>query len=765
MKVKNLKFLPWLLIDEYIFQFKTRSYQFEGRKNLVIKGKKQRNLDNKLNRYSSSFALSQSLNFYLKKNVSFVKSKKKILVQSYFFNYQLERARLHNYLKKEIKFCWAADFENRKNFIQNLVFLKFFSPIFSSFPHEIRKRIAYFLTFLIQIKRMEKNKKFYQRDFHSVRFLEKTFLLSWSNKVKTIELVLTNRRSLKRKEESSKNFLERFYKNKINFRKKLYHLFFFSYLEALWERKSYKENSSGYLGSSYYDTLESLIRFYYKFVNEKKTDFAKKVVLSESIFSRKSSLTKTKLWLNSNLFFFHEKILSQSKKDFLIVFNQYYSKRILAIRTGKLIDRRSRKRLYPKFAQENQIEVESESLVELNLKNSAYVNSGIAKKRKNSLKIFSQNYEKKLNSIQYQSLTFKLSFQKILFNFYLNLSWTGLDSSILSFYLKNLNRYLAPFQVFNLKKQKFYLSKICRFNEELLFFTEKLLFLNKDIKKKLVKLKLHQLDIELYRSKLKERFNKIFLLGFEILMIKDGKMQNSLPNKSNSETYRTEINSTQHQNKPLAIKDSKNETRMVKLANKSNKVIESEIAGRKNAKIADIKAQIERKKSKFEIFSNYFSFSSLILPSKEKIRLHLQELSFLIKMSKGKTQEELIYKLAPKINEWSQKYRNISIKRILNHCDYLTSKMIWKWACRKHPKKTKVWIKEKYFISLNKKTWIFASSDKVKEGYLCLPCHNETELVQHIPVVKGKSIYGGKFKTKYWCKRLFLSNLSLTKKT
>jgi hypothetical protein len=78
--------------------------------------------------------------------------------------------------------------------------------------------------------------------------------------------------------------------------------------------------------------------------------------------------------------------------------------------------------------------------------------------------------------------------------------------------------------------------------------------------------------------------------------------------------------------------------------------------------------------------------------------------------------------------------------------------MLWRWACRRHPKKNKKWIKKKYFKSLNGKNWVFSyqgktskhlstkyswisssqSSDKKENSHLifiCLPTHSDLTIV------------------------------------
>jgi hypothetical protein len=100
-------------------------------------------------------------------------------------------------------------------------------------------------------------------------------------------------------------------------------------------------------------------------------------------------------------------------------------------------------------------------------------------------------------------------------------------------------------------------------------------------------------------------------------------------------------------------------------------------------------------------------------PAASYIRKHLQEIRNTIHKCKSSNQIFLIEKLSPIIRSWSYYYKNINNKDFLHYCDFITFKMLWRWACRRHPKKNKNWIKKKYFKSLNGKNWVFSYQKKI----------------------------------------------------
>jgi hypothetical protein len=189
-----------------------------------------------------------------------------------------------------------------------------------------------------------------------------------------------------------------------------------------------------------------------------------------------------------------------------------------------------------------------------------------------------------------------------------------------------------------------------------------------------------------------------------------------------------------------------------------------------------------------------------IIPSLSNVRDHIEQIRQTIKKNKGRSQVFLIKKLAPIIKGWSDAFyyrsrlglkhfllteggltkpfldysylqKKLFIRRnVINtpawlkyayYCDFLTFKMLWRWACRRHQKKSKIWIKEKYFktlpflegVNFNSflclsnyaskykispsyaKKWVFAvqQNNRHQNGalrLLCLPTHSGAVVIQ-----------------------------------
>ena len=118
-------------------------------------------------------------------------------------------------------------------------------------------------------------------------------------------------------------------------------------------------------------------------------------------------------------------------------------------------------------------------------------------------------------------------------------------------------------------------------------------------------------------------------------------------------------------------------------------------------------------------------------PSKKEIKIYFDKLKKIIKNSNAISQESLIFKLSNNIRIWAYYYNIISNKKILQYCDYLLFKMLWRWCCRRHPSKNKKWIKYKYFHKINGITWVFGVYKPTTSYLICLPNHSDIKLLKY----------------------------------
>jgi RNA-directed DNA polymerase len=106
----------------------------------------------------------------------------------------------------------------------------------------------------------------------------------------------------------------------------------------------------------------------------------------------------------------------------------------------------------------------------------------------------------------------------------------------------------------------------------------------------------------------------------------------------------------------------------------------------------------------------------LIKPSAKNVKLMLHKVRKIIKTSGQMSAGHLIVRLNPIIRGWANYHRHVVSKRIFSKVDNAIFKALWRWAKRRHPNKSRKWIKKKYFHSIGHRNWVFCGQIKAKDG-------------------------------------------------
>jgi RNA-directed DNA polymerase len=150
---------------------------------------------------------------------------------------------------------------------------------------------------------------------------------------------------------------------------------------------------------------------------------------------------------------------------------------------------------------------------------------------------------------------------------------------------------------------------------------------------------------------------------------------------------------------------------------------------------------------------NQLGFKTIIKPSKDKVKSHLKKIGDVIRNHKSVSQEVLITKLNPIIRGWSNYYSSVCSKETYAECDYILYQQLKRWAERRHNKKSKSWVANKYWQSDysngKMRNWCFTTHE---EGGMKLLKHSDTPIVRHIKVKGNKSLFDGDLM--YWSSRL-----------
>lgn len=115
---------------------------------------------------------------------------------------------------------------------------------------------------------------------------------------------------------------------------------------------------------------------------------------------------------------------------------------------------------------------------------------------------------------------------------------------------------------------------------------------------------------------------------------------------------------------------------------------------------------------------NIRKFKNKILtkPSKPAQKRFLAKIRKIIKSNKGCRQESLIRLLNPMITGWGNYYKHGATRDAFHWADHQIYKALWQWAKRRHSKKGKQWIADKYWHVAKGRGWHFASYFKKPNG-------------------------------------------------
>lgn len=106
----------------------------------------------------------------------------------------------------------------------------------------------------------------------------------------------------------------------------------------------------------------------------------------------------------------------------------------------------------------------------------------------------------------------------------------------------------------------------------------------------------------------------------------------------------------------------------------------------------------------------------LIKPTKQSVKSCLKNIRDTIKARKSVNTEVLIRVLNPKIRGWANYYSSVVSKKIFSYVDHHIFIATWEWAKRRHPNKSRKWVKEKYFRNSRSRQWVFSAPVKSREN-------------------------------------------------
>jgi RNA-directed DNA polymerase len=131
----------------------------------------------------------------------------------------------------------------------------------------------------------------------------------------------------------------------------------------------------------------------------------------------------------------------------------------------------------------------------------------------------------------------------------------------------------------------------------------------------------------------------------------------------------------------------------------------------------------------------------LTKPSKKSVKRFLSQVREIIRRFATAPAGVLVHVLNPKIRGWINYHRHGASSRIFGFVDNAIWQALWRWAVRRHPGKSKRWVKDKYFPARRGRSWNFtgwiARADGTKEQVVLIKA-TDLPIRRHV-LVKGKA--------------------------
>ena len=106
----------------------------------------------------------------------------------------------------------------------------------------------------------------------------------------------------------------------------------------------------------------------------------------------------------------------------------------------------------------------------------------------------------------------------------------------------------------------------------------------------------------------------------------------------------------------------------------------------------------------------------LVTPAKKNIQTFIRHVQSIINGNKQACAGNLVGILNPVIRGWANYHQHAVSSQTYSEVDDVIFKALWQWVKRRHPNKSRRWIKNKYFTTRGNDHWVFHGTKKDKDG-------------------------------------------------
>ena len=157
----------------------------------------------------------------------------------------------------------------------------------------------------------------------------------------------------------------------------------------------------------------------------------------------------------------------------------------------------------------------------------------------------------------------------------------------------------------------------------------------------------------------------------------------------------------------------------------------------------------------------------LVKPSKKNTQVFLEKVRGLIEANQSVSQTLLMAMLNPVIRGWANYHRHCAASDTFDRVDHEIWRALWQWAKRRHPKKSRDWVKKHCFPAWRNRAWTFAAkTGKHKPDgtpiWNRLTYAGDTQIRRHVKIRRNANPFDPQWQD-YFAERAFHKKFGITR--
>jgi RNA-directed DNA polymerase len=147
----------------------------------------------------------------------------------------------------------------------------------------------------------------------------------------------------------------------------------------------------------------------------------------------------------------------------------------------------------------------------------------------------------------------------------------------------------------------------------------------------------------------------------------------------------------------------------------------------------------------------------------------LEKVRGIIEANQSVSQVVLISLLNPVIRGWANYHQHCAAKETFDRVDHEIWRALWQWARRRHPKKSRDWVKKRCFPNSSRRSWTFATKmdepdPEGKPVWIRLACAGETKIRRRVKIRRQANPFDPQWRP-YFTERAFRKKFGVIRQT